>query len=160
MLIQVDGGRKAPSIISDEELAAAFQGKFGLSVVESANLMRGYKTLNENPDVKVPLAIEDHKGKPQWMFVLKEDSIDEIVHRWIRTVPVVAEQFRKVLMMYKADLYDEHGFSKARLARLKLQVPTSLYFALLALNDHFWDDERSIQNFLECFPFFKGGRAT
>lgn len=157
MLIKVDGaGTPAPSIVTDEELAKAFQANFGLNEADAADFMRGYRTLHGNPRVKLPLAVEDEHGKPQWMFILEGDTIEMIVERWIKTVPVVAEEFRKALVDYKTVLDDPQGFTQARLAKLKGFVPLSLYFALKALDDDFWDDQDALRAFLQQYPLFQG----
>lgn len=158
MLIQVAGAQTwapAPNQVSDECLAKAFEMTYGLTPAEAREFFRGYQALTQNLKVKQPVAIPDEHGKPQWAFVLYEDSIERIVEHWCRTVPGIARKFSQQLHELKTAFYDPEGFTKACLAKLKTEVPSSLYFMLKALDEYFWDDQDSIQKFLELYPEFE-----
>lgn len=156
MLIHVAGApSRAPAAISDEELTKAYQVNYRMSLEKATNLMRGYRALSENPNVKCSFSVPDGEGDIKWCFVLQEDTVERIVTHWAKTVPVVAQRFAQQLKDQKTMLVDPAGFTSARLAKLLLDLPTSLYYMLKALDDHFFDDKVAIRKFIQAFPDFQ-----
>ena len=139
------------------DMVFGMQQMLGVSEARAIDLIRGWEILEGRPEIKQKFCLHCAvTGDPRWFFVLWHDSPQDIVERYVRTMPEEAEQFRKEFNDYKAVLDDPMGFSQARLSKLHTMVPTNLWRSLTEFDREFWHTPASVRGFLEAFPSFAG----
>jgi len=146
---------------SDQEVSLFYQSQFGMSAERATNFMKGYRLLESKMragELKVYFAAPELDGDRKWIYVTCGDSMDSIVERWIRAVPMMAEKIRLDMLIEKSHLNDPIGFSDARLMQLRGMIPKELYWSLVALDDDFWNDAKNVRRFFNTYPVLSGKR--
>ncbi len=90
--------------------------------------------------------------RPQGMWVLKKDTDQDIIDRYLQRYPKEAKAFMGEMADYKKNLNNEIGMSKDKTLRIAFKVPFALQVALETKNPKYFSERKSLRKFKTLMP--------